>query len=197
MTPLYLASGVARDLYWMVVIVWVGSELVIGVRHVPHNAEAFWQDRLSGPALIAGIFLAIYFGGRLAEWSPGTAITTARPLVFALGVILGLAGIAFRQYAVASLGRFFTTRVMTQPGQTVVQSGPYRYLRHPSYSGMLLTVFGVLCCSTNWLTLVCFVLALPGTLYRIEVEESALLRALGDPYRRYMERTKRLVPFLV
>jgi protein-S-isoprenylcysteine O-methyltransferase Ste14 len=98
---------------------------------------------------------------------------------------------------VATLGRFFTTRVMTQPGQTVVETGPYRYIRHPSYSGMLLTVLGVLVCSTDWLSLACFVLALPGMAYRIKVEEGALIQALGEPYREYMRRTPRLVPFLV
>lgn len=193
MIPLYLTNDAAKGFYWAILIIWVGSELVIGVRHVPRDTDAFWQDRLSGPALIAGVFLAIYFGGHLAEWYPAAAITTARPAVFALGVILGLAGVAFRQYAVATLGRFFTTRVMTQPGQTVVQTGPYRYVRHPSYSGMLVTVFGVLLCSTNWLTLACFLLAVPGMLYRIQVEEGAL----GEPYRSYMARTKRLVPFVV
>ncbi|HKC18217.1 MAG TPA: isoprenylcysteine carboxylmethyltransferase family protein, partial [Candidatus Dormibacteraeota bacterium] len=75
--------------------------------------------------------------------------------------------------------------------------GLYRYVRHPSYSGSLLTVLGVLLCSTNWLALACFVLALPGFLYRIRVEEGALLTALGEPYRDYMARTKRLVPFLL
>jgi protein-S-isoprenylcysteine O-methyltransferase Ste14 len=108
-----------------------------------------------------------------------------------------LIGIAVRWYAVLSLGRFFTTRVMTRADQTVVRRGPYRFVRHPSYSGALLTVLGVLLCQTNLLSLACFVLALPGFAYRIRVEERALVSALGEPYRDYMRRTKRLVPFVV
>lgn len=196
MTPLYVTNGVAAGLYWMTIIAWVTSEFVIGVRHIPSSRGDLSQDRLSGPALIGGVVLAVALGASAAR-VPGTPITTGRPVVFALGVVLALAGIAFRQYAVATLGRFFTTRVMTQAGQTVVETGPYRYIRHPSYSGMLLTVLGVLLCSTDWLSLACFVVALPGMAYRIKVEEGALISALGDPYREYMRRTPRLLPLLV
>lgn len=197
MTPLYETNGAAAGLYWMTIIVWVVSEFVIGVRQIPLSRGDLRQDRWSGPALLGGVVLSVAVGARVAARIPGTTITTGRPVVFALGVAVAIAGIAFRQYAVATLGRFFTTRVMTQPGQTVVQAGPYRYVRHPSYSGMLLTVLGVLLCSTDWLSLACFVLALPGMAYRIKVEEGALIRALGEPYREYMRRTPRLVPFLV
>ena len=197
MTPLYITNGAAAGLYWMTIIVWVVSEFVIGVRQIPRGRGDLRQDRWSGPALLGGVVLAVALGAWVAARIPGTAIPSGRPVVFALGVAVAIAGVAFRQYAVASLGRFFTTRVMTQPGQTVVDSGPYKYIRHPSYSGMLLTVLGVLLCSTNWLSLACFVLALPGMAYRIRVEEGALIRALGEPYREYMRRTPRLVPFLV
>jgi protein-S-isoprenylcysteine O-methyltransferase Ste14 len=79
----------------------------------------------------------------------------------------------------------------------VVDTGPYRLIRHPSYTGVVMTIFGVLLCSTNWLALICFVIALPGFAYRIGVEERALVDALGEPYREYMGRTKRLVPYVV
>jgi protein-S-isoprenylcysteine O-methyltransferase Ste14 len=87
--------------------------------------------------------------------------------------------------------------VTTSADQTVVDRGPYRFVRHPSYSGSLLTVLGVLLCSTNWATLACFLLALPGFAYRIRIEEQALADALGRPYLEYMRRTKRLLPFVI
>ena len=185
--------------YQAVVFLWLGSEALIGVvsiirSGVPHGRG---QDRWSRPTLIFFLLLAIYLGLLASRRVPGAAITQGRGLVFALGIALALAGIALRWYAVLSLGRFFTTRVMTRAGQTVVQRGPYRFVRHPSYSGALLTVLGVLLCATNWLSLACFVLAIPGFAYRIQVEEQALQAALGEPYRDYMRRTKRLVPFVV
>lgn len=196
MKPLYDTSAVAAALYWMVIIVWIVSEASAFVRGVTIAPDRR-LDRSSGPALIGGLLLAIWIGGVLGKEVPGAAIGAGQPLVFVFGLLLALAGIAIRQVAIATLGRFFTVRVMTAPDQTVVDRGLYRYIRHPSYTGSLLTVLGVLLCSTNWLSLACFALAIPGFAYRIRVEEQALSRALGDPYRAYMGRTKRLVPFLI
>jgi protein-S-isoprenylcysteine O-methyltransferase Ste14 len=176
--------------------VWVVSEITIGIR-VIGRVGTRRQDRLSGPALIAGILVAVYASiGAAYRW-PGAAIPFARSEIFAIGVLLALAGIALRQYAVVVLGRFFTTRVMTTSDQKVVDRGPYRFVRHPSYTGALMTVAGLVLCATNWLSLSCFLLTLPGLAYRIRVEEGVLIEGLGQPYRAYMSRTKRLVPFIV
>ena len=196
MKPLYATDALAASLYWMVIVVWIVSEGIIFARHLTVVGERR-QDRWSGPALIAGLLLAVWVGGILAYAVRGATITTARPVVFAAGLVLALGGVAIRQYAIAKLGRFFSIRVKTQAGQTVVDTGLYRLIRHPSYAGTLLTVLGVLLCATNWVSLACFVLALPGFAYRIRVEEAALTNALGQPYRDYMRRTKRLVPFVV
>lgn len=196
MKPLYSTDPVAAALYWMVIAVWLVSEAIVFAQHLKAVGERR-QDRLSGPILIAFLLVAIWLGGGLAYAIPGATIVPGRLLVFGLGLVLALAGIAVRQYAIASLGRFFSVRVRTTPDQTIVETGLYRYIRHPSYSGTLLTTLGVLLCATNWVALACFVIALPGFAYRIRVEEAALSSAMGRPYRDYMARTKRLVPFLV
>ena len=196
MSPLYLTEQWALIAYWALLSVWVLSELLVFATHVSGPAER-GQDRFSGVALVAGVLLAISLGSRLARGVPEAAIEPGAVAVFWLGVVLGFAGIALRWYAVRSLGRFFRMRVMTVPDQVVVESGPYALMRHPSYTGALMTVLGVMLCSTNWLTLACFLIALPGFAYRIMVEERALVGALGDPYRDYMRRTKRLIPYLL
>jgi protein-S-isoprenylcysteine O-methyltransferase Ste14 len=182
-------------IYRAVILLWLGSEVLIGVSHLaPIGARR--QDRFSGAAVIVFLVVSVWAGVLVARTSVGS-ITSGRDVVFALGIAVAIAGIALRWYAVLTLGRFFTTRVMTTKDQTVVQKGPYRLVRHPSYTGMLLTVLGVLLCQTNWISLACFALALPGFAYRISVEESALVSALGQPYVDYMRRTKRLVPFVL
>jgi len=185
-----------RLLYDLVVVLWLGSEVIIGLtRTAPFGARR--QDRFSGQVLVAGVVLSVWAGIFIANRVPAAAITTGPAFVFGLGIAIALAGIGFRWWAVMTLGRFFTTRVTTTAGQTVVENGPYRFVRHPSYTGGLLTVLGVLLCSLNWLSLACFLIAIPGFAYRIRVEEDALESALGDPYRAYGRRTKRLVPFVV
>jgi protein-S-isoprenylcysteine O-methyltransferase Ste14 len=196
MRPLFETDQLARALYYALTVVWVAFELSYFVRLVGRPGSRR-QDRLSGPALIGGLLLSLYAGSAAAHAVPMATIAWNRPFVFGVGLALGVAGVAFRWYAIKTLGRFFTMRVTTTADQKVVDTGPYRLIRHPSYTGALMTVAGVLLCMTNWLSLACIVVAVPGFAYRMKVEEQALVEALGEPYREYMRRTRRLIPYLV
>lgn len=71
-------------------------------------------------------------------------------------------------------------------GQTVIDRGPYRWVRHPSYTGLLLTLAGAGVAFGNWLSILALIiLSALGLAIRIRVEERALLAALGEPYRAY------------
>ena len=70
--------------------------------------------------------------------------------MFFLGIALMWAGIAFRYYAMRVLGRYFTFQVDVHSGQTVIEAGPYHYIRHPSYTGALITVLGLGLALGNW-----------------------------------------------
>ncbi|TMF41645.1 MAG: hypothetical protein E6I32_20210, partial [Chloroflexi bacterium] len=72
-----------------------------------------------------------------------TAITSARTFLFWLGILLIYAGMALRLYAIHVLGASFTTAVAVAPQQTVIETGPYRLIRHPSYTGLLITLLGL------------------------------------------------------
>jgi protein-S-isoprenylcysteine O-methyltransferase Ste14 len=95
------------------------------------------------------------------------------------------------------LGRFFTYDVAISTGQQVIEKGPYRWLRHPSYLGSLLAEVGFGMTMTNWLAMLLPALCIGAAYaYRIPIEERALLQGLGTPYREYMRRTWRLIPFV-
>jgi protein-S-isoprenylcysteine O-methyltransferase Ste14 len=109
--------------------------------------------------------------------------------------LLLIAGIGLRIWAIVHLGRFFTVDVTIQEGQRVVQDGPYRFVRHPSYSGSMLALLGLACLTFNWLGfLVIIGCSFLAYTLRISVEEKVLFQSLGVEYRRYAERTKRLIP---
>ena len=115
--------------------------------------------------------------------------------LFLLGLMLMAAGIAIRQWAIFVLGRFFTADVRVHPEQPVIDSGPYRWVRHPSYSGMIIFFVGLGLALSNWLSLVVLALVPTGGLtVRIRSEERALLAGLGEPYRRYAAARRRLFP---
>jgi protein-S-isoprenylcysteine O-methyltransferase len=113
------------------------------------------------------------------------------------GAVLFLVGLVLRWYAIFYLGRFFTVNVALADDHHVVDTGPYRYVRHPSYSGSILEFVGLAIGYANWLSLLLIVLPVVAMLrWRISIEERALSGALGERYRAYMARTKRLIPGL-
>ena len=105
-------------------------------------------------------------------------------------------GVALRQWAITTLGPFFVGHVLAQPGQTVVSSGPYRWLRHPSYTGQWLEMIGIGLATGNVLSMAtCALLPLVGITARIEGEERELPTALSG-YGDYIRGRSRLVPLI-
>jgi protein-S-isoprenylcysteine O-methyltransferase Ste14 len=96
---------------------------------------------------------------------------------------------------VVTLGRFFTINVAIRPDHRVVDWGPYRLVRHPAYSAVLLVHLGAALCLGSVLSLIMLTVPLMVVLvYRMQVEEDVLAAGLGQAYRDYMARTKRLIP---
>jgi protein-S-isoprenylcysteine O-methyltransferase Ste14 len=117
---------------------------------------------------------------------------------FYLGIVLMMAGIAFRQWAIAILGRYFSGIIGVQDGQKVVDSGPYRLIRHPSYTGALLIMVGIGLAMQSWGAALVIVLIFAISYgHRMLIEERVLVANLGASYADYMKRTKRVIPFLV
>lgn len=185
---------------------WMALDVALVICYAPEWIGTFFQNPEKGAqrrdrgsyalimvSMFAGVFLAFFVGFGV----PAATITWQQPLVFWTGIVLMLAGAAFRWYAIKVLGRFFTRSVATRAGQYVVDTGPYRLIRHPSYTGALVTMLGLGLAMTNWLSVILVMAgALIGYEYRVRVEERALCEGIGDAYREYMRRTRRFVPFV-
>ncbi len=114
-----------------------------------------------------------------------------------IGIAAILAGSLLRRHCWRMLGSSFTGAVIVTPDQAVVERGAYRYVRHPSYTAAAIMYVGIGLALANWISLAILLTALAIVYgYRVSVEERALATTIGDPYRRYMRRTKRFVPFL-
>jgi protein-S-isoprenylcysteine O-methyltransferase Ste14 len=173
---------------------WVLSEWSVRLRsHLQRQGTRL--DRNSMLVVVASAVAGVGGAIAVAKAVHVAAIPDPRWLVFVAGLVLMGAGIAFRQWAVAVLGRFFTVDVRVHEGQTVVERGPYRWLRHPSYTGLIVTSLGLGLALDNWVALaVLAVLPTAGLVYRIHFEERALLEGLGEPYRRFAAGRPRLFP---
>jgi protein-S-isoprenylcysteine O-methyltransferase Ste14 len=122
-------------------------------------------------------------------------IPTEGNFLEAVGFALMLVGISIRWIAIHTLGRYFTRTVTVMDDHLIIRSGLYRHLRHPSYAGYLLGNLGLGMAYSNWLSIVIiFVPNFAASLYRISIEEDALLENFGDEYFEYARSTKRLIP---
>ncbi|MBX5467270.1 MAG: isoprenylcysteine carboxylmethyltransferase family protein [Firmicutes bacterium] len=111
------------------------------------------------------------------------------------GLFLMAAGIGFRQWAIQTLGPWFSPRVTLEADQVLVTRGPYRVLRHPAYAGAWLAVTGA-GIATGYTAAAVVLASVPlfGWLYRIQVEEQALAERFGEAWQQYARRTWRLFP---
>ena len=197
MKPYFDTNHVAGLLLLIVVLAWGAMELAQysqgrqgrkGATRV--GPRGFW------PAAGAGVIVANVLLYLAPHVVPAAAIRPGAA-AFAGGMVVLLAGVALRGWSFKALGEYFTFTVMVSSDQRVIATGPYRALRHPGYTGVLLACAGLGLASANWVgTAGMVVPALMLLLWRIHVEETALLATLGDRYRAYAARHKRLVPLV-
>ncbi len=199
MQPLFAHQPALLSVLLGSLLIWRVMEASVDIMTLKRlRAGARRQDRGSHAVLICLVTLGILLGTLLAFKVPATTITSARTFLFWLGILLVYVGIALRFYAIHVLGTSFTTTVAVAPGQHVIEVGPYRLIRHPSYTGLLITLLGFGLSATNWLSLLVLMgCVLIGLSYRIHVEERVLQEHLGQQYQEYMRHTKRLIPFVL
>jgi protein-S-isoprenylcysteine O-methyltransferase len=147
------------------------------------------------------IWLSVGLGLALAIAAQGLASTrlSASPsVVRPVALVLLVGGLVVRWAAILTLGRLFTVDIAIHSDHVVVQSGLYRFVRHPSYTGLLVAFLGLGFFFANWLSIVgLFVPIAAAVLNRVAKEERALLESLGDPYAAYCARTKRFIPWVL
>jgi protein-S-isoprenylcysteine O-methyltransferase Ste14 len=196
--PLPFSAGpIFALIFWGAFVSWVLPEVIASrVKRSTDCSNARDQGSLYLIAALWCVGIAMDFS--LSWILPQAAIRRERTSIFFVGICLMLLGIALRWYCVAVLGKYFTFDVAIHTGQVLIEVGPYRYVRHPSYSGALLTLLGFGLALGNWAGLAAALSCMGfAYAYRIPVEEAALASVLGETYMQYRKRTWRLVPFLL
>ena len=181
-------------LFWAIFIIAFFPEIRLG--REARRAAPSPQD--------AGTFCLIIIGNQIAMTAGLAAsflpvlVIPAPHIAFYSGMILLVLGTAVRRHCFKILGQYFTGVVTASAGQPVIDRGLYRWVRHPSYTGGVLMFSGLGISSGSWLSTAILFL-IPCLLYsrRVAAEEKALLDTIGEPYRAYMAKTKRFIPFIV
>jgi protein-S-isoprenylcysteine O-methyltransferase Ste14 len=196
MSSIYLSSIEATVLQ-IVLTLWILSEIV-GTVIIPRIRRRGTVIHRKDRGSVLLIFTTIFVSIALANYFATANIAMLPSWVFYPGIVLIILGIILRQWSMAVLGRFFSGTVGTQEGQIVVEKGPYKLIRHPSYTGALMIFIGLGLVFQSWgavLTLILLFSLAYG--YRIHIEEKALISEFGEEYIEYKKRTKRLIPYVV
>ena len=179
-----------KTLFWA----WIATEVMVAVFTRTRHDEGKVQDRGSLIVLWVVIFGAMFVGSSVGATYQPTAFLAGRWLAYVCLGLLAL-GLAIRWSAIYTLGRSFSANVAIHSTQKLNQSGLFRWMRHPSYTGVMLIFVAMGLATRNWLGLaIIVVLPMAALLYRIHVEEVALAGAFGAEYVEYSQKTKRLIP---
>jgi protein-S-isoprenylcysteine O-methyltransferase Ste14 len=170
-------------------------EVFMNLRQTRKNAVTTSGDKnslwLLYGLITAGYTLSFSVGaskiGRIHAWNT----------FFAIGMALVAAGLIIRILSISTLKQFFTYSVAKVENHTIIETGLYKFIRHPGYLGQLLFFIGISTSMSNWLSILVMMVPITvGYLYRIKVEERFLIEQLGEIYSRYQERTKILIPMI-
>ncbi|MBN2009855.1 isoprenylcysteine carboxylmethyltransferase family protein [candidate division KSB1 bacterium] len=174
---------------------WFFSEIMLNVLRRSKNADEN-RDKGSLRLLNIVIYTCVALAVTVNIMGIGRIATTNATIPW-IGVAVIICGLILRWTAILTLRRYFTTNVVIQRDHQIIRTGLYRYIRHPSYSGALLSFWGLGLAFCNWISII--VLIVPITfafLKRIQLEEQALLTAFGEQYSSYRKTTRALIPWI-
>jgi protein-S-isoprenylcysteine O-methyltransferase len=152
-------------------------------------------DRGSFFGFFVAIPLSLVIAFNAAAYLQELRITLVQPALAWVGIVMIWAGMAFRLWAILTLGAFFRTSVVVQDGHRLVSSGPYRWLRHPAYTGVIVTMVGLGLALSNWVSLAALaILPSLAIAWRMSVEERALTEQFGEAYQDFCKTRSAVLP---
>lgn len=174
---------------------WLLSEILLNRMLRSGSTDKQGADKNSIRVIWVTLILAVSAGSILAGTTP-FPIGNYAPVHLA-GLLVIVAGMIIRFIAVRSLGKMFTVDVTIRRDHALHTKGMYKYLRHPSYAGSLVSFTGMGMALNNWLSMTVIVIPVfISFIFRVNIEEKVLQEQFGDEYRAYMKRSKRFFPFI-
>jgi len=156
-----------------------------------------FRSRSAGRSFALLVIIALLiFGKSSFPWLMVHIYEPSRPLEI-LGLILCGSGIAFAIWARNILGTNWSAQPTLKENHELIMTGPYRYVRHPIYTGLFLAIFGTVIASGRILDFIIFAYLLIDTHFKAKIEESLMLQQFPDAYPAYQKQTKAIIPFVL
>lgn len=184
-----------KYIFEIIWIIWLLSEILMNRLLRSKNVNAKGLDKNSLNLIWIAIVVSMTLGILCAiYWAD--PIIKSNALLY-LGSVLIVFGMLFRFIAIRTLGKFFTVNLAIHGDQSIIKTGLYQYIRHPSYSGSLLSFVGFGLSLNNWLSLTIIIVPILVTfINRINIEEKLMQQRFGSEYVEYKNKTKRLIPMI-
>ncbi len=183
------------SIFTIVFVLWGLSEVFLN--RFFHSGKSDNKNQDKGTIIIIWLSIAVSIAlGILSKLNIKLPIAHTSLIPY-LGLTVLIIGMVIRTIAIITLGKFFTVDVTLRKDHKVIREGLYRIMRHPSYSGSLLSFFGFGISLNNWASLLCIMAPVTiAMLYRIKIEEKVLIEYFGSEYEEYKKTTYRLIPWI-
>jgi protein-S-isoprenylcysteine O-methyltransferase Ste14 len=145
------------------------------------------------PLTLAAILFA---NGHLPVPALNRSLIPQTPISFTIGAVLTAAGLLFAVWARQVIGRNWSASVTVKQDHALVTSGPYAWVRHPIYTGLMVALIGSAVALGLVRAAIAVLIALAAISYKLRVEERVMLEQFGATYRAYSARVPRLIPFI-
>lgn len=176
-------------------ITWCASEILLNRLMRSGSSDKKGKDK--GSLILIWIMIALAISCGLIFANHIKVPISKQLLISYVGLFIIIVGMAIRFFSIWTLGKYFTVDVTIRDGHKLKKDGFYRIIRHPSYSGSLLSFIGFGISLNNWLSLTAVVLLIMiSFLYRIKIEEKILIDQFGKEYLEYKKNTYRLIPWI-
>lgn len=192
----YVHTLIFKEVFQIVFIMYIAAEIFVwsfSSRKNRKNLEKKKGDKGSCLLIVLGSTAVILLNLVCRK----NDLLILPSLMFWIGNIFIITGIILRLYSVLTLGKFFTVSVQVNSKQKIIQTGPYKYIRHPSYSGSILSFIGIALVFRSFIGIIVTLIIIAVIYgYRINIEEKILESNFDTSYKQYKKHTKRIIPFI-
>jgi protein-S-isoprenylcysteine O-methyltransferase Ste14 len=181
----------------LVPVLWLGwlgywAAAAVGTKTTARSESMGSRLTYLAPLLLGGILLGTPHWPALLNHR----VVPRDTAIFWIAVALVVLGLGLSVLARRSLGTNWSGTVTLKQDHELVRAGPYRFVRHPIYSGLLLAILGTALIIGRWRALAAVVLIAAGFIRKLGIEEQFMTGQFGDAYRRYMAEVPALIPFV-
>ena len=189
------SSSIDQGLFIGIFIIW--CLIILSERLVIKKHDNIQVKEKKDKGTYFLVYFTVLFSISISFILSSEEITRLPYLIFYIGIGFVIIGILVREYSFYTLGSFFSFEIKVFEGHKLIDKGPYKFIRHPAYSGLVLSIIGIsLCVRSLIAVLIVMIMCFIAVGLRIKFEENLLFIKFGQDFVNYKKKTKKVIPFI-